>query len=149
MKKYRKTIFGCSFLLGILLISLLYPLYGPADFDKVYFLYDEKGDLVGVPPIPPSSFYLLGTDRNGSSMLLMILYGAKFTILIALCVTLFRILIGGILGIIFSLWLKPLLLVVKDYLMVYKLIPPIIITIVLMNRVSFYMEDAIYGIMLY
>lgn len=149
MKKYKKTIWGSSFLLCVLIVSLLYPLYGPSDFDKIYFLYDNKGDLVGVPPIPPSSYYLLGTDRNGESILLMILYGAKFTILIALCVTLLRVFVGGILGIIFSLWLNPLLLVIKDYLLVYKIVPPIIITIVLMGRVSFYMEDAIYGIMLY
>ncbi|WP_413298810.1 hypothetical protein AA0X95_14085 [Bacillus sp. 1P10SD] len=149
MKKYKKTFFGLSFLLIVLIISLMYPLYGPADFDKVFFLYDNKGDLVGVPPIPPSSFYLLGTDRNGSSLLLMILYGAKFTILIAIGVTILRVLFGGLIGIIFSFWLKPLLPVVKDFLIVYKIVPPIIITLVLMARVSFYMKDAIYGIMLY
>ncbi|MGG3563358.1 hypothetical protein ABES03_17335 [Neobacillus rhizosphaerae] len=149
MRKYKKTIWGSSFLLCVLIISLLYPLYGPSDFDKVFFLYDDKGDLVGVPPLPPSSYYLLGTDRNGESILLMLLYGAKFTILIALSVTILRVVVGGILGIIFSLWLKPLLLVIKDYLLVYKIVPPIIITLVLMGRVSFYMEDAIYGIILY
>lgn len=147
--RYKKTILGFSLLFVLLIVSLLYPLYGPKDFNSVFFLYDNKGELVGVPPIPPSSYYPLGSDRNGADMLYMILYGAKFTLLIAFGVTILRVLIGGFLGVLFSLWFKKLLPIAKDFLLVFNLVPPIIITLVLMSRVTMYIEDAIFSIMFY
>jgi peptide/nickel transport system permease protein len=53
----------------------LYPLYGPKDFNKVMFLYNKKGDLIGVPPIPPSSHYWLGSDRNGADRTFQVFMG--------------------------------------------------------------------------
>ena len=150
MLKYKKTILGLSILCILLIVSLLYPLYGPKDFNKVFFYYNDHGDLVGVPPIPPSSHYLLGADRNGQDILWMIIYGAKFTILTALSVTVLRVLIGSVLGIVFSLWLKRVLPMFKDVLLVFKIVPPIIMTIFLMRRVSFYFADVnVYSILLY
>lgn len=118
---YKKTIFGLSILSFLFILSLMYPLYGPKDFNKVVlFLYDKKGDFVGVPPIPPSSFYPLGSDRNGQDILMMILYGAKFTLITAFSVALLLVFIGGVLGIVFSLWLKRILPIVSDFLLVFK-----------------------------
>ena len=149
--KYKKTILGLSILVMVLIISLMYPLYGPKNFNKVsLFLHDGKGEFLGVPPIPPSSHYPLGSDRNGQDILMMIIYGAKFTLLTAFSVTFLRVFIGGILGIAFSLWLKRLLPIVNDLLVVFKIVPPIIVTLFLMRRVSsFFIEDANYSIMLY
>ncbi|MEO2078299.1 MAG: hypothetical protein ABGX20_23465 [Bacillus sp. (in: firmicutes)] len=150
LKKYKKTIIGLSILSIILFASLLYPYYGPADFNKVTYLYDKKGNLIGVPPIPPSSHYLLGSDRNGADILFMMIYGAKFTLLTAFGVTLFRVLLGSIFGLLFSLWLKRLLPLVKDFLVVFNLVPPILITLVLMYPVSTtYIKDSIYSVMIY
>ncbi|MDN3016466.1 hypothetical protein PH210_09650 [Paenibacillus sp. BSR1-1] len=147
---YKNTIIGLSILGIVLILSLLYPLYGPEDFNKVMYLYDKKGNLIGVPPIPPSSHYFLGSDRNGADILLMMIYGAKFTLLSAFGVTFIRVLIGGALGIIFSLWLKRLLPILKDFLLVFNLVPPIIITLVLMFPVSTtYIEDSVYSILFY
>lgn len=148
--KYKKTILGISILVMVLIVSMMYPLYGPKDFNKVMYLYDESGKLIGVPPIPPSSHYPLGSDRNGADILLMMIYGAKFTLLSAFGVTLLRVLIGGALGIIFSFWLKWLLPLLKDFLLVFHLVPPIIITLVLMLPVTTtYIEDSVYSILFY
>ncbi|MEH7083284.1 hypothetical protein V7139_11175 [Neobacillus drentensis] len=91
----------------------------------------------------------MGSDRNGQDILMAILYGAKFTLITAFSVALLRVLIGGVLGIIFSLWLKRILPIVSDFLLVFKIVPPIIMTLFLMRRVSFFIDDAIYGILLY
>ena len=148
--KYKKTMIGLSILCILLIVSLLYPLYGPKDFNKVVFLYDEKGDLVGVPPLSPNSDFPLGSDRNGQDILLMILYGAKFTLLTAFSVAILRVLVGGVLGIVFSLWLKRIQPIFKDVLLVFKIVPPIIMTIFLMRRVSFYIVDVnVFNILLY
>ncbi|MEH7076924.1 hypothetical protein [Neobacillus drentensis] len=147
---YKKTILGISLLSFLFILSLLYPLYGPKDLNKVVlFIYDKKGEFAGVPPMPPSSYFPLGSDRNGQDILMLILYGAKFTIISAFSVAFLRVFIGGMLGIIFSLWLKRILPIVTDFLLVFKIVPPIIMTLFLMRRVSFFIEDAIYNILLY
>jgi peptide/nickel transport system permease protein len=147
---YKKTIVGLTILALLLVLSFLYPLYGPKDFNKVMFLYDEKGDLLGVPPIPPSSHYLLGSDRNGADILLMMIYGAKFTLLMAFGVTFLRVVVGGLLGIIFSLWLNRLLPIVRDFLLVYRMIPAIIIALPLMSKAWVTASwDTIYSILFY
>jgi peptide/nickel transport system permease protein len=157
--KYKKTIIGLSILLFLLVLSFMYPLYGPKDFNKVRFLYDQKGSIIGVAPLRPSAHNLLGSDRNGADILLMLVYGAKFTLLMSLGVTIFRVFFGGIFGIILSLWLKRLLPVVKDFLSVFNLVPPIIITLFLMLPVSGYViegsvshyvtKDSLYIVLLY
>jgi peptide/nickel transport system permease protein len=159
MRKYKKTILGLSILLILLVLSFMYPLYGPKDFNKVRFLYDQKGSIIGVAPLRPSSHNLLGSDRNGADILLMLVYGAKFTLLMSLGVTIFRVLFGGIFGIILSLWLKRLLPIIRDFLSVFNLVPPIIITLFLMLPVSGFVtensvsgygnEESIYSVLIY
>ncbi|WML41782.1 hypothetical protein RCG19_09075 [Neobacillus sp. OS1-2] len=147
---YRKTIFGLLILSLILILSILYPLYGPADFNKIRILYGENGMKAGVAPFPPSSHFLLGSDRNGADILLMMIYGAKYTILIAFGITILRVFIGGLFGIIFSFWLKFLLPIVKDLLVVFRIIPHIIITLLLITATSTtYVKDGTMFIIAY
>ncbi|MFJ7725226.1 hypothetical protein ACIQXV_03585 [Neobacillus sp. NPDC097160] len=147
---YKKTIVGLTILMLLLGLSFLYPLYGPKDFNSVRFLYDEKGNFLGVPPFPPSSHYLLGSDRNGADILFMMIYGAKFTILMAVGVTFLRMVIGGLLGVVFSLWLNRLLPIVKDFLLVFRMIPAIIIALPLMSKAWVIgSEETIYSILFY
>ncbi|WP_142384102.1 ABC transporter permease [Neobacillus cucumis] len=134
----------------ILFISLLYPLYGPSDFNKTRILHDENGVMIGMPPFPPSSHFILGTDRNGADILLMMIYGAKYTILIAFGITILRVFIGGLLGIIFSFWLKILLPLVKDLFVVFRIIPHIILTLLLITATSTtYVKDGTVFIITY
>ncbi|TDK62388.1 hypothetical protein E2K98_10080 [Bacillus salipaludis] len=134
--KYKKTTFGLLILILILILSFLYPLYGPPDFNTTIILYDNKGKMIDVRPFSPSSHFLLGSDRNGADILLMIIYGAKYTILITFGITILRFLIGGVLGIIFSFWLNLLLPIVKNLFVVFRIIPPIIITLLLITATS-------------
>ncbi|MEH7095832.1 hypothetical protein [Neobacillus vireti] len=147
---YKKTILGFSILFLILILSFLYPLYGPADFNKIRILSDENGNRLGLPPFPPSFRFILGSDRNGADILLMMIYGAKYTILIAIGITILRVLIGGLLGILFSFWLKLLLPIVKDLFVVFRIIPHIIITLLLITATSTtYVKDGALFIIAY
>ena len=147
---YKKTILGLSILSLILILSFLYPLYGPADFNKTRILSDENGNIIGVPPFPPSFHFILGSDRNGADILLMMIYGAKYTILIAFGITILRVLIGGLFGIIFSFWLKLFLPILKDLFVVFRIIPHIIITLLLITATSTtYVKDGAVFIIAY
>ena len=136
MVKYKKTILGLFILSIILILSFLYPLYGPADFNKAQYLYDKNGKMNGSPPFPPSTHNILGSDRNGADILFMMIYGAKYTILISFGITFLRVFIGGILGILFSFWLNVLLPIVKDVLTIFRILPHIIITLLLISATS-------------
>src|SRR3954451_852997 len=132
MKMYQKTLIGSIFLLVLLMISLLYPYYGPKDFNHQVIVTNEHGDVVGRAPFPPSGKHLLGTDRNGEDIHLLIVYGAKFTLITALSVALIRVLIGGGLGLILSLWTPFLKTYIQDLFIIFRYIPSVFLGFILM-----------------
>ncbi|WHY69154.1 ABC transporter permease subunit [Neobacillus sp. SuZ13] len=132
MRKYKKTIIGSTFLLLLLIMSLLYPYYGPKDFNHQVLVKNEQGDIFGRAPFPPSGQHLLGTNRNGEDMHWLLLYGAKFTLISAFGVALLRVFLGGIFGIFLSMWAPFLKGYVKDFFLTFRYIPSILIAILLM-----------------
>ncbi|NRD79993.1 hypothetical protein HPT25_21900 [Bacillus sp. BRMEA1] len=142
MKKYKKTIIGSAILLVILLVSCLYPLYGPSNYAKQDFIEDAHGNILGKPPYPPSFSHPLGTNRNGEDLGLLMLYGAKFTLITAFGVAVIRVLIGGLFGIFISLWAPFLKDYMKDFFLPFRYIPPILIAIILMTPIVGGFQDA-------
>lgn len=136
MKKYKKTLIGSSIIILIFLISCLYPLFGPEDYNKEPFITNEQGKIIDRAPFPPSTEHLFGTDRNGQDVLFIVMDGAKFTILTAFIVTLFRVFIGGFIGIIISLWLPKLKVYFNDFFLGFKYVPSTIIALLLMAPVT-------------
>lgn len=136
MKKYKKTLIGTSIISLIFLISCLYPLFGPEDYNKEPFITNDQGEIIDRAPFPPSTEHLFGTDRNGQDVLLIVIDGAKFTIFTALIVTLFRVFIGGLIGIIISLWLPKLKVFFNDFFLGFKYVPSTIIALLLMAPVT-------------
>lgn len=136
MKKYKKTVIGSSIILLILLISCLYPLFGPEDYNKEPYITNDQGKIIERAPFPPSSERLFGTDRNGQDLLLIVIDGAKFTIVTAFLVTLLRVLVGGLTGIIISIWLPKMKVYFNDFFLGFKYIPSTIIALLLMAPVT-------------
>ncbi|WP_026566895.1 ABC transporter permease subunit [Bacillus sp. UNC41MFS5] len=132
MRKYKKTIIGSTLLLLLLIMSLLYPYYGPKDYNHQVLVKNEQGDIIGRAPFPPSDQHLLGTNRNGEDMHWLLLYGAKFTLISAFGVALLRVFLGGIFGIFLSMWAPFLKSYVKDFFLTFRYIPSILIAILLM-----------------
>jgi peptide/nickel transport system permease protein len=91
-----------QFIIGFLFISclLIFSFYWPnlLDIDKAEslklqdFLYDDEGRIIDAPPYSPSQVPPLGSDMFGKQIFYQIIDGAKYTILIALGIALFRIL---------------------------------------------------------
>ncbi|NRD80811.1 hypothetical protein HPT25_26135 [Bacillus sp. BRMEA1] len=135
MRRYKKTIIGSTILVFILLASCIYPLYGPADFNHIIFLEDKYGNIISRPPFPPSLSHLFGTSRNGEDMFLLLLYGAKFTLITAFSVALLRVIFGGVIGLFMALWAPFLKSYFKDFFLIFRYIPSIFIAITLMTPI--------------
>ncbi|QCJ42245.1 hypothetical protein FAY30_10190 [Bacillus sp. S3] len=132
MRRYKKTIIGSSLLLFLLMMSFLYPYYGPADFNQQILVKDELGKVIARAPFPPSETHWLGTSRNGEDLHWVLLYGAKFTLLTAFIVAFLRVMIGGIFGLFLSLWAPNLKSYFKDFFLTMRYIPSILLAIILM-----------------
>jgi peptide/nickel transport system permease protein len=135
-----KTIIGSTILILLLSVSVLYPYLGPKDFNKTTFKY-KNGEIVDRAPFPPSKENLLGTDRNGEDMALQLLYGAKFTLLATFSVSFLRVIFGGTFGIIMSLWFPWMKTYFKDFFLVFRYIPSVLLGIVLMLPVAGVFSD--------
>jgi peptide/nickel transport system permease protein len=91
--KQPQFIIGLLFILGLLLLSFFHESW--LDLEKeTQYLYNEKGDLIKVAPLRPSDAPPFGTDMNGKHLFYQIIDGAKYTLLIALCIAIFRILVA-------------------------------------------------------
>ncbi len=132
MRKYKKTIIGSSLLLLLLFMSILYPYYGPRDFNHQTLVKNEQGKIIDRAPFPPSEKHLLGTNRNGEDMHWLLLYGAKFTLITAFGVAFLRVLLGGIFGVFLSLLAPFLKSFFKDFFLPFRYIPSILIGFILM-----------------
>ncbi|GAA4704835.1 ABC transporter permease [Brevibacillus fulvus] len=51
------------------------------------------------PPLPPSADHWLGTDKAGSDLLSLLLYGARYTIFVTLLIAFLRVLAGTVVGV--------------------------------------------------
>jgi peptide/nickel transport system permease protein len=85
----------------------------------------------GGPLSSPSSHYLLGTDENGRSVLLLALWGARVSLLVGFLATLLSMGIGSLVGIVaghFRGWVQAVLMRVTDWFLV---LPSLVLAIAL------------------
>ena len=136
MKHYKKTIFGASIIILWFIASILFSVLAPEELGREMLLYDDKEELIGRAPVPPNMDHILGTDRNGYDNFYTLLEGAKYTISIAIIVALFRVLIGGIIGLVLELYIPKWKVYFYDFFLPLKYLPLVIITILLISPFS-------------
>lgn len=101
-----KLIIGSLLFLCFIVISLFGPLIAPYEKgykEKIEYFLTDEGGVLRAPPFPPSKDHILGTDKWGSDILSLLLYGAKYTVFGSICVALIRLIIGGFFGIYHAL----------------------------------------------
>ncbi|WP_108670725.1 ABC transporter permease subunit [Peribacillus acanthi] len=131
-----KFLFITIIVLGVLLIVSFYVSslnLEPKTENLVIF--DNNGKALAKAPFPPSSEFLLGTDRSGYKVDHMLLIGAKFTILAGLGITLLRVTIGSVIGLFLSMYARKVRFVVEAFSLPFKYIPALIVAMFLMNPV--------------
>ncbi|RSD25158.1 peptide ABC transporter permease [Mesobacillus subterraneus] len=90
--KRKKFIFGASFLIIMVTLSLLNTVLNDGKIRQVLLVYNEDGSLQKAPPYPPFDVFLFGSDMYGYDMLHTVIEGAKYSIGIVLIVAFFRML---------------------------------------------------------
>jgi peptide/nickel transport system permease protein len=114
--------------LGFLALIVVFALVAP-------WIVDQDGlDVTKVTAHglqPPSAQYLLGTDVDGRSVLLMTLWGTRISLLVGFSATLLSVLIGTVVGIAaghFGGWISAVLLRLTDFFLV---LPSLVLAIAL------------------
>ncbi|MCM3595815.1 ABC transporter permease subunit [Metabacillus idriensis] len=137
-KKKRLFVFFPCVLIGLLLLSsFIYEFGFKTETSSVIIKYDENGDLTGKAPFPPSLQQPFGTDRNGNDLGLRLLQGAKYTIILALGVSILRTVAALAAGSIFVFLPRAIQSFTKFFLIPYQYIPAFILVFVLIWPVSF------------
>lgn len=86
----KKFIFGASFLIILMTLSILNTVLNDGKIRQIPFIYNENGTLEKAPPYPPFDVYLFGSDMYGYDMLHTVIEGAKYSIGIVLIVAFLR-----------------------------------------------------------
>lgn len=90
-KRNKTSIIGLIVVILLILVAIFAPLIAPQDFAE----QDYTAMLQ-----PPSSAHWMGTDAFGRDIFSRIIYGARYSLLIALFCTIAAFFSGGVLGII-------------------------------------------------
>lgn len=107
----NKTLLAGLIVTGIMvIIGLFGPLFAPYSLDdqiKIEYIVGEDGEgTVIAPPVAPGADYPLGTDKNGYDLLTKLLYGAKYTIFLAIGIAVARVVLGGLIGLMLGYYGK-------------------------------------------
>ena len=89
---------GAAVFVAILAAALFPAAIAPRDPQALGPAMQEIGGQWIAPPYPPGPIYLLGTDPQARDLLSRLIYGTRTTLVMALAVALFRIVLGAGLG---------------------------------------------------
>lgn len=120
----RGGLTGLGVLVLVVLLAVLAPVItDPAGLDVV--------NAPGRPLQPPSGEFLLGTDIDGRSVLLLTLWGARVSLLVGFAATVLSVFIGTLVGILaahFGGWVSAVLMRFTDFFLV---LPSLVLAIAL------------------
>ncbi|MFT9597455.1 peptide ABC transporter permease [Mesobacillus sp.] len=88
--KKKKFIFGTSFLIILMTLSILNTVLNDGKIRQIPYVYNEDGTLEKAPPYPPFDVFIFGSDMYGYDLLHTVVEGAKYSIGIVLIVAFFR-----------------------------------------------------------
>jgi peptide/nickel transport system permease protein len=99
---------GMIFVSILVLLSIIGPYIAPHTLTDMFRTSYTNGRIFAPPLEPFESWdFPLGTDKWGYDILTMILYGIRYTIWIALAVTIIKMSFGTIIGLYAGMWKNP------------------------------------------
>ncbi|MDR7074320.1 hypothetical protein [Fictibacillus barbaricus] len=132
--KQPQFLIGLLFITGLLFFSYNWPALLDVNKEKslelMPYKYNDKGIMIGVPPFKPSDEPPFGTDSTGKNLFYQIIDGAKYTILIALGIAFFRVLLSVIIALLNP---KPKFTYLDDLVQATLYIPGTILAYMLMT----------------
>ncbi|MES5894334.1 MULTISPECIES: ABC transporter permease subunit [Bacillus cereus group] len=135
--KSKRFLIGFTYLFILVSASFIYSWFFKDTIPKPpQLLYNDNNELLGKAPFPPSLIPPFGSDRFGESVFLQIIEGAKFTILLAVAISFFRILCGTCIGILLSLYAPKFKRFFQTCSEVFYYIPTLFIAFILITPVN-------------
>ncbi|MDJ1475281.1 ABC transporter permease subunit [Bacillus sp. LS15-K4] len=135
--KSKRFLIGFTYLFILVSASFIYSWFFKDNIPKApQLLYNDNNELLGKAPFPPSLIPPFGSDRFGESVFLQIIEGAKFTILLAVAISFFRILFGTCIGILLSLYAPKFKRFFQACSEVFYYIPTLFIAFILITPVN-------------
>ncbi|EPC8420847.1 ABC transporter permease subunit [Bacillus wiedmannii] len=135
--KSKRFLIGFTYLFILVSASFIYSWFFKDNIQKPpQLLYNDNNELLGKAPFPPSLIPPFGSDRFGESVFLQIIEGAKFTILLAVAISFFRILFGTCIGILLSLYVPKFKRFFQACSEVFYYIPTLFIAFILITPVN-------------
>jgi peptide/nickel transport system permease protein len=129
-RRHRSGIFGLVVLTFFVLVAALAPLI--ADPDGISVTQATGGVLE-----PPSGEYPLGTDDSGRSVLTLLIYGARVSLLVGLLATAISVGLGTLIGLasgFFEGWTPRVLFRLTEWTLVIPFLPLAIVLATVMGR---------------
>ena len=129
-RSHRSGLVGLIILGGFVLVALAAPLL--ADADGLEVTKATGGVLES-----PSREYWLGTDNNGRSVLTLLIWGTRISLLVGLLATAISMFIGTVIGLVsgfFEGWTARLLYRLTEWFLVIPFLPLAIILAVVLGR---------------
>lgn len=129
----RAGMLGLGLLVAFVVLALLTPVFVPSSALDVT-------KAPGLPFMPPSWHYPLGTDESGRSVLALTLWGTRISLLVGFLATALSMLIGSVVGIAaghFGGWSGSMLMRLTDWFLVIPFLPLAIVLATILGRSLF------------
>jgi len=118
-RAHRSGMLGLGILVFFVVVALAAPLIADSSGLDVT---QANGPILA----PPSTDYLLGTDENGRSVLTLLIWGARISLLVGLMATLISMVIGTLIGLVsgfFSGWVGRIFFRITEWFLVIPYLP--------------------------
>ncbi|WP_462408637.1 ABC transporter permease subunit [Neobacillus sp. Marseille-QA0830] len=125
--KRKRFLISVLFLLSLFIGSILNTVFNDGEIRQTMVQVDDTGKIIGKPPYPPFSVYLLGSDIYGYDLGHKMVEGAKWTIGVVLVVTFFRMLLSLILSFLVYSLPNPIYSGMKTLFEPFSVVPQTII----------------------
>lgn len=140
MNNTKKTLLLIAVLLLVVLaVSIIYSAFFNTDVEPERIAYNDRGEIVGKAPFPPSLAHPLGTDKVGNDLGLRMIDGAKYTVMFITGVSFLRIIISLIIVYLLIFPFKKISEWIETVFIPFKFIPALVLVLLL----SPYLQAAI------
>ncbi len=132
-RTHRSGMIGLGILVVFIVVALAAPLLASRDGLDVT---RANGPVLGAP----SAHYLLGTDENGRSVLTLLIWGSRVSLLVGLMATLISMVIGTLIGLVsgfFPGWVGRIFFRLTEWFLVIPFLPLAIALATVLGRSLF------------
>ncbi|WP_113927169.1 hypothetical protein [Bacillus sp. P14.5] len=128
------------FIIALMLVaSFLLPyIYPDFNSNTSDYMKDSSGKIIAAPPYNPREMPPMGSDKLGRNVAILLIVGAKYTILAAIGIAFLRMLFGFFFGLVYTFLSQKVVKHVKAMAEVFQFIPLVIIVYALL----FYVDKA-------